>query len=450
MPDRLSPEPMTNATSRLDDLPPPIRTGPPVSGPRRVRPLAIGGVDIGFPVVQAALSGYSDGPMRIVARQLGAPYTVAEVLIDRFVLEHKDRERTRHRLLVTDEEHPVGGQLMGSDPDQFGPAAMKLVAAGFDVIDVNFGCPVKTAVGGCRGGYHLSQPETALEIVSRVRDAVPAHIPVTLKMRRGIDDTAESRDRFFRILDGAFDRGVAAVTVHGRTVEQKYIGPSNWDFLREVKRHVGTKTILGSGDVFTAAACLEMLAHAGVDGVSVARGAIGNPWIFAQAKALADGLPLPEPDIDEQRRVLEMQCDLCLTVGDAARVVSTMRMFGIKFARLHPQHAEVRNAFAVARTLDAWRRVLDEWYCPRSAPPCPRARIGVSCCDPPGSNPAPTRLTGRKPWTVVVFWGPPSAAPGCSLFRVSFGLSMRRRQRRRRTNGCGSPSSVWAGAAAGT
>lgn len=353
---------MTNATSRLDDLPPPIRTGPPLREPRKLRPLAIGNVAIGFPVVQAALSGYSDGPMRIVARRLGAPYTVAEVLIDRFVLEHKERERTRHRLLVTDEEHPVGGQLMGSDPEQFGPAALRLVAAGFDVIDVNFGCPVKSAVGGCRGGYHLSQPETALEIVSRVRDAVPDYIPVTLKMRRGIDDSPESRDRFFKILDGAFDRGVAAVTVHGRTVEQKYVGPSNWDFLREVKRHVGGKTILGSGDVFTPAACLEMLAHTGVDGVSVARGAIGNPWIFTQAKALAEGLPLPEPDVAEQRRVLEMQCELCLTVGDAARVVSTMRMFGIKFARMHPRHEAVRNAFAVARTLDEWRRVLDEWY----------------------------------------------------------------------------------------
>jgi nifR3 family TIM-barrel protein len=327
-----------------------------------LRPLTIGHVAIGVPVVQAALSGYSDGPMRIVARRLGAPYTLAEVMIERFVLEHKNRGKTKHRLLVTDEEHPVGGQLMGSDPEQFGPAAKRLVEAGFDVIDVNFGCPVKSAVGGCRGGYHLGHPEVALEIVSRVRDAVPPGVPVTLKMRRGIDASEASRERFFRILDGAFERGVAAVTVHGRTVEQKYVGPSNWDFLREVKRHAGSRTILGSGDLFTAQACLDMLNHTGLDGVSVARGAIGNPWIFAQARALAAGEPPPEPDLAEQRRVLEVQCDLCLTVGDAARVVSTMRMFGIKFARLHPRYAEVRNAFAAARTLDAWRDVLRVWY----------------------------------------------------------------------------------------
>jgi tRNA-dihydrouridine synthase len=185
---------------------------------------------------------------------------------------------------------------------------------------------------------------------------------VTLKLRRGIDDSDDSRECFFRILDGAFTRGVAAITVHGRTVAQKYIGPSNWDFLREVKQHAGIKTILGSGDLFTAQACLDMLAYTGVDGVSVARGAIGNPWIFRQAQALAAGLPLPLPDIAEQRRVLKMHCELCQAKGDPAGVMTTMRMFGIKFARMHPQHAEVRNAFAVARGLDEWCRVLERWY----------------------------------------------------------------------------------------
>jgi tRNA-dihydrouridine synthase len=255
---------------------------------------------------------------------------------------------------------------MGAEPDQFSRGALKLVEAGFDVIDINFGCPVKSALGGCRGGYHLSQPAVALEIVRRTREAVPDRVPVTLKMRRGIDDSIESRERFFRILDGAFAAGVAAITVHGRTVEQKYVGPSNWDFLREAKQHAGGKTILGSGDLFTAEACLDMLRLTGVDGVSVARGAIGNPWIFEQARALAAGRPLPVPDVAEQRRVLEMQYGLCLEVGDARRAVSTMRTFGIRFARQHPQPTEVRNAFALTRTVDDWRRMLDQWY-PRPA-----------------------------------------------------------------------------------
>ena len=354
---------MTNETSLTDRMPSPIRTGSSsVLHSFPLKPLSIGNVSIGFPVVQAALSGYSDGPMRIVARRMGASYTLAEVMIDRFILDLKQRQRTRRHLRITDEEHPVGGQLMGSDPADFGPAALKLVSAGFDIIDINFGCPVKTAVGGCRGGYHLSQPETALEIVSRTRDAVPDTIPVTLKMRRGLDDSAESRDRFFRILDGAFDRGVAAITVHGRTVEQKYIGPSNWDFLREVKEHVGSKVILGSGDLFTAEACVEMFQATGVDGVSVARGAIGNPWIFSQVRALERGEAVPQPDLAEQRRVLLTQCELSLEVCTAEQVLSTMRMFSIKFAKLHPETAAVLNAFAASRTLSEWQGVLSEWY----------------------------------------------------------------------------------------
>lgn len=353
---------MTNPSSIIEH-PPPIRTGArPESSIHDLRPLKVGDLEIGFPVVQAALSGYSDWPMRVVARRLGAPYTIAEVLIDRFILEQKHRQRTHRHLMVSDEEHPVGGQLMGSVPEQFGPAAVRLVEAGFDVIDINFGCPVKSATRGCRGGYHLSQPDIALEIIARVRDAVPDRIPVTVKMRRGVDDTELSSDNFFTILDGAFDRGIAAVTVHGRTVEQKYNGPSNWDFLREVKQHAGNRTIIGSGDVFTAQACLDMLSHTGVDGVSVARGAIGNPWVFRQARELSEGRPPFEPSLAEQRRVLNMQRELCEQVYDERGASTTMRKFGIKFARLHPDFEQVRNAFARAKNLAGWVSVLDEWY----------------------------------------------------------------------------------------
>ena len=97
---------------------------------------------------------------------------------------------------------------MGADPEQFGPAALRLVEAGFDVVDINFGCPVKKVLGRCRGGFLLSQPKTALEIVARVRDALPPRIPVTVKMRRGLDDSPESRENFYTIFDGAFARGV--------------------------------------------------------------------------------------------------------------------------------------------------------------------------------------------------------------------------------------------------
>jgi len=346
--------------------------------------LSIGSLKLSSPFVQAALSGYSDWAMRRLAREFGAAYSIAEVMLDRFVNEVGGTGRTHHYLRVDDDDHPVGAQLMGSEPATFAPAALRLVQAGFDVIDINFGCPVRTAMGGCRGGYHLSQPETALEIVSRVREAVPAAIPVTLKMRRGIDDSSLSRDRFFEILDGAFEQGVAAVTVHGRTVEQKYVGPSNWAFLQEVKTHAGSRTILGSGDLFTAQDCLRMLRQTGVDGVTIARGAIGNPWIFRQALQGWQGAPPSEPPtILEQKQVLLRHRELLQEAYGLQRWLGQMRKFCFKYSRLHPRHVELRNAWATVRDRSDWEQVLNEYFS-EEGPGCPasgdESAVEGDCC----------------------------------------------------------------------
>ncbi|WP_164102436.1 tRNA dihydrouridine synthase [Candidatus Laterigemmans baculatus] len=327
-------------------------------------PLSIGPLRIGFPVVQAALSGYSDLPMRVLARRHGASYSVCEVMLDQFLLAIGERRKTQHFLAIADEEHPVGGQLMGAEPEQFAAGAERLAAAGFDVIDINFGCPVKKVLGRCRGGFHLSQPDVALDIIRRTRDIVPAHLPVTVKMRRGIDDTDEARENFFRILDGAIEAGVAGVTVHGRTVAQRYIGPSRWSFLAEVTRHVaGRISVLGSGDLFSAADCLRMIAETGVDGVTVARGAIGNPWIFAQAQALAAGEPLPPPpSLPEQAAVIREHFRLIEQIYGPERAPLLMRKFAIKYSASHPQHETVRLRVVRLRSAEELWQVLEEFY----------------------------------------------------------------------------------------
>ncbi len=325
--------------------------------------LRIGSIELDFPVVQAALSGYSDSAMRVVAKRLGASYTLCEVMLDQFIKEVSKGKKARRYLHVRDEEHPVAGQLMGANPEDFGPAAQQLVAAGFDVVDINFGCPVKKVLGRHRGGYLLGQVDTALEIVSRVRDALPAHIPVTVKMRRGLDDSEQSRDNFFRIFDGAYERGVVAITVHGRTVEQRYVGPSRWEFLSEVKRHAGSRVVLGSGDLFTAEACLAMIRETGVDGVTAARGAIGNPWIFAQARALAAGLDMPAPPtVHEQREVIAAHYQLSEELYGPEHCGRQMRKFGIKYSQLHPRSQEVRDAFVKVAKPGEWLTVLEQWY----------------------------------------------------------------------------------------
>jgi nifR3 family TIM-barrel protein len=331
---------------------------------------------IGFPVVQAALSGYSDSAMRVIARRLGASYTLCEVMLDQFLLAVKQRKRTSHFLHLADEDHPSGGQLMGAEAEQFAAGATRLVQAGFDVIDINFGCPVKKVLGRCRGGYHLGHPETALEIVRRTRDTVPDHIPVTVKMRRGVDDTEESRDKFFTILDGAFEAGVAAVTVHGRTVQQRYIGPSQWSFLADVKRHVGARTILGSGDLFSAQDCLDMLQHTGVDGVTVARGAIGNPWIFHQTRELAAGRPLPPPPtLHEQRDLIREHYRLAGELYGEQRGAAMMRKFGAKYAALHPEYERVRNAYTTVRSREDWENLFSAWYASDGPGEYPSAKL---------------------------------------------------------------------------
>ncbi len=327
-------------------------------------PLIIGNVRIGFPVVQAALSGYSDLPMRVIARRHGASYAVCEVMLDQFLLALSKRQKTKHFLDIHADEHPVGGQLMGAEPDQFSAGAMKLVEAGFDIIDVNFGCPVKKVLGRCRGGFHLSQPGLAIEILRRTRDIVPEEIPVTVKMRRGIDDTAQSRDQFFQILDGAISAGLSAATVHGRTVVQRYVGPSRWEFLAEVKRHVGDSIkILGSGDLFSAEDCLRMLEQTGIDGVTVARGAIGNPWIFQQARVLAAGEPLPAPPtLHQQAAVMREHFALCEQTYTPDRAPLLMRKFCIKYSQSHPNHEQVRVAIAKLKTREELEQVLAEHY----------------------------------------------------------------------------------------
>ena len=326
--------------------------------------LRIGNVELEHPFVQAALSGYSDPPMRRTARRFGAAYTLNEVVLDKLVVQ---KGKARKRILsIDDDDHPVGGQLMGANPDDFGPAARLMADAGYDVIDINFGCPVRKVLGRCRGGYLLSEPQVALEIVGRVMDSVGADKPVTVKMRRGTDDSAESTDNFFAIFDGAFELGASAVTVHGRTVEQRYHGPSCWDFLSQVKRHAGQRVVLGSGDLFTANDCVEMMRRTGVDGVTIARGAIGNPWIFRECVALAAGKPLPPPPpISEQGQAIAAHFEDAMQFYGADLAGRLMRKFGIKYSELHPCSEGVRSAFIAVKTVNQLRQVLEEWYDPK-------------------------------------------------------------------------------------
>ena len=330
--------------------------------------LTIGPIRLDVPIAQAALAGYSDVAMRRLAREYGCPYTINEVVLDKLV--GLRGRRMRRILSIAGDEHPIGAQLMGSEPEQFAAAADRLVKLGYDAIDLNFGCPVKKVLGRCRGGFLLSVPDTAGAIIRRVHEVVAGRVPVTVKMRRGMDGSTESERSFFTLLDAAFEIGAAAVTVHARTVEQRYTGPSDWTFLARVKRHAGGKVIIGSGDLFTAEDCARMLAETGVDGCSIARGVIGNPFIFREVRALLAGRPLPPPpSIEEQRQVVERHFSLMSELYGDEDARQRFVKFGVRYSELHPSGREVMMAFVGVETADDWRALLDRWYGPEERYP---------------------------------------------------------------------------------
>jgi len=348
--------------------------------------------------------------MRIIARRHGCPACVTEALLDRTLLAggrgfaKADLGEIHDNVPGGDEDHPLVGQIMGSEPAEMAAAALKMIEQGerserdyrdmayedvtqhavrdsladhddiapnrqtFAAIDVNLACPVKKIAKKARGGHWLAQPEGAIRILEAVREAVPASIPVTVKMRRSFDDTPEMVESFWRIFDAAYDMGCAWVTVHGRTVEQKYVGPSRWDLLKDIRDQRPDHVIFGSGDVWTAGDIFRMVRYTGLTGASVARGCIGNPWIFRQARDLMAGREPTAPTIAEQRAVLEQHFELALRVNKATmrdpekHTGKTMRKFGIKFSHHHPDGDSVRRKMIAVSSVEDWHRVLDEFY----------------------------------------------------------------------------------------
>jgi len=192
-----------------------------------------------------------------------------------------------------------------------------------------------------------------------------------------MDESASSERDFFTILDGVIEAGVPAVTVHGRTVKQRYQGPSDWSFLARVKRHVGNRVVLGSGDLFAAEDCVRMIEQTGVDGVTIARGCIGNPWIFEEVRALLAGKPLPEPpSVECQGRTIRRHYEWAVELYGEKIAPKIMRKWGIKYSELHPAGLAVRDAFIQAKSGQDWLAVLDEWYDPRREWPPVRRRTG--------------------------------------------------------------------------
>jgi len=322
----------------------------------------VGDVRLDGPAVLAALAGYSDLPYRLLCRRMGAALCHTEMLLDRMLLEPKVRRRL---VQLAPADHPLAAQLIGNDPPTMAAAAAVLGEMGADVVDLNFACPVRKALRRRRGGWLLNDPDRALAIVRAVVAATDR--PVTVKIRRSFRQADRSAAAFWRIVEGALAAGASALCVHARSVEVKYAGPADWAFLAEARRQLPEATLIGSGDVHAPADVFRMREATGVDGVAVARGALGNPWFFRQVADVAAGRAPRQPSLAEQRRLLAEHFDSACALYGPDKAARHMRKFGIRYARLHPRPRAVRAAFVAVRHPADWRAVLDRYYEPVSA-----------------------------------------------------------------------------------
>ena len=323
-----------------------------------LKPFTIGRLTIDLPVILPSLTGYTDQAYRTICRRLGAGFCGTEMLLDKSLLL-SEKLRTRNVQMGLG-DHPLSAQLIGNTPAEMAAAAKHLCEMGADAVDLNFACPVRKALARRRGGYIMKEPDTALAITRAV--IAVADRPVMLKVRRSFAEDDGDHDALWRILEGAFDAGAAAVCIHARSVEAKYTGQADWAVLAEAKRRYPGRTIIGSGDVLTPAAALEMLSRTGVDAVAAARGVLGNPWFFRQVRDLAAGRPPYQPIISEQRELMRRHFDHAVRLYGEKKGPRIMRKFGIKYARLHSAPKVVRMAFVAVKRPEDWQAVLARHY----------------------------------------------------------------------------------------
>lgn len=246
-----------------------------------------------FPVILGPMAGVTDLAFRLLCREQGCDVTVTE-MISAKALYYGNKNTIP--LLETDPgEAPVGVQIFGSEPELMGQMAHKIEDRGFAFVDINMGCPVPKIVNNHEGSALMKQPELAGRIVREIKKAVS--LPVTVKFRLGFDEAHKNAVEFARVME---DSGADAIAVHGRTREQYYSGRADWEAIRQVKEAVSLP-VIANGDILSAEAALAIREQTGCDGIMVARGSKGNPWIFREIRAALQGEPVPAPPTAQER-----------------------------------------------------------------------------------------------------------------------------------------------------
>ncbi len=286
--------------------------------------MRIGSIQLGkFPLLLAPMEDVSDPPFRALCKRYGADMVYTE-FISSGGLVH-DAEDSLMKLDIHDHERPVGIQIFGGDVDQVRSATEIVDRVKPDLIDINFGCPVRKVVCKEAGAGILRNIPKMEKITRTVVDAT--NLPVTVKTRLGWDDSSIDIVNVAKMLEKC---GIQALAVHARTRKQMYSGSARWEYLRAI-REDGLQEIplIGNGDALAPESVLQMFEETGVDGVMIGRGAIGNPWVFQRAKSfIEEGIELPSPQWDERIHVVAEHLTLkCNWLGERRGVKEMRRMY---------------------------------------------------------------------------------------------------------------------------
>lgn len=314
--------------------------------------MKIGTIQLDSPVILGPMAGVTDLPFRLICRSFYKGLMVTEMVSAKaFTFNDK---KTHQMMAIDEAEHPVAIQMFGSDPACMAALAEFLNTHPTDMIDINMGCPAPKIVKNGEGSALMKDPGLVREILTEVVHV--AKKPVTVKFRKGWDDTTVNALEIARIAE---ESGVSAITVHGRTRDQFYSGKADWDIIRQVKANVNIP-VIGNGDVFSLEAAIAMKEQTGVDGVMIARGAQGNPWLLRQVETYWEtGEILPLPSAEEKISVALEHFNLMREhKGDHVGLLE-MRKHAAWYLKGIPNTTKIKNAINVEKSPEKLVELLE-------------------------------------------------------------------------------------------